>query len=115
MQRCANASRIAFAASSRCRSRRANALTRVAHEQGNCSRRDACAGCAPATTSVFATDKAAAEKADADAPVKAKKVAKKKGKASKKAAKAGSKPAKKVKPAKAKTAKKKFKPFGPET
>ncbi len=70
---------------------------------------------APATTSVFAKDKAAAEKADADAPVKAKKVAKKKGKASKKAAKADSKPAKKVKPAKAKTAKKKFKPFVPET
>jgi hypothetical protein len=70
---------------------------------------------AHATTFVFATDKAAAEKADADAPVKAKKVAKKKAKAPNKAAKADSKPAKKVKPAKAKTAKKKFKPFVPET
>lgn len=69
----------------------------------------------PATTPVFATDEAAADKADADVPVKAKKVSKKKAKASKKAAKADSKPAKKVKTAKAKKAKKKFKPFVPET
>jgi hypothetical protein len=40
---------------------------------------------------------------------------KKKAKAPNKAAKADSKPAKKVKPARAKTAKKKFKPFVPET
>jgi hypothetical protein len=98
--------------------RRANALTRVAHEQGNCSRRDACAGCHVFRTrydSCLRDRKGSGGKADADAPVKAKKVARKKANASKKAAKADSKPAKKLKIAKAKTAKKKFKPFVPET